>query len=124
MDPLGVQGEASNQSPVGSHDADVTVGHQDQHRLFVVPPADRHVVERALLTQRDVAAVDLVLADPTVGWHLEGLPRGPALGAGRERGLGGSPTEGAMGPDGVVVVELGLQQIPFTPSSVAVIRSL
>ena len=73
VDPLGIQSETSNQGPVGGHDADVAVSHQDQYGLFVVSPADGHVVERASVTQRDVAAVDLVLANSTVRRHREGL---------------------------------------------------
>jgi hypothetical protein len=72
-DPFRVQCELSDEGAVGSQEPDVTVRHQDQDGLAVVPAPDAQVVERALVAQRDIAPVHLVLADSAVRRDLEGL---------------------------------------------------
>jgi hypothetical protein len=77
----------------GGQDPDVTVRHQDQDGLPAMPAANRDVVERALVTQRDLACIDPVLADPTVRRILNGLPEGRAF----LRALKATSGSGAVG---------------------------
>ena len=102
--PGGIKSEFAQKLPVGVENADVKVADQHQDAGAGMAAAQADVVQAAVVPQGDHAGVvDAVVADAVV----PGVDRGSGvhgLGAAGVCLLGRASTEGAVRPDGVVVV--------------------